>query len=91
MHTLTSSPGYPRATQPVLSRLDALLLNSVTRNGRAAMKHIDAAAEPDAPDKAPDSVDGRDHFCMLIVESAIDWRGPSAPARYGARSEARHD
>jgi hypothetical protein len=69
----------------VLTRLDALLLNSVTRNGRAAIMHINAASLVDVPVHVPRSLDGPDAHCMSIEESGIDWRDVSAPSRRGAR------
>lgn len=72
------SPGSPRATSATLTRLDALLLNSITRNPSAALLHASAV---DQNCVTPISFQ-EDLGCRLIVEGAICWRDPNVPRRY---------
>lgn len=63
-------PGTPRASSATLTRLDALLLNSITRNPRAALLHASAT---DHNCEAPVSFQ-EDLGCRQIVEGAVCWR-----------------
>lgn len=71
-------PGHPRASSATLTRLDALLLNSITRNPSAAILQASAV---DHNCVTPISFQ-EDLGCRLIVESAICWRDPHVPRRH---------
>lgn len=70
MNMHNSSPGHARAPSPVLSRIDALLLNAITRNPTAALLHI-KAEEGDSGSPAPVM---EDYACRRIVEGPTCWR-----------------
>lgn len=77
-------PGHPRASSATLTRLDALLLNSITRNPSAAMLHASASD----PNHEPPVSFQEDLGCRQIVESGLCWRDPHAKRPDGPRRSA---